>query len=223
MTNRKQIAIDGPASAGKSTVAKILAEKLGFVYCDTGAMYRSLTLVALNNKVETNQEEALLDLLNGISITFKQMADGQHVFIDDQDVTTQIRGERVTSYVSEVSSFKSVREEMVRRQQKLADKESIIMDGRDVGTVILPDADLKVFLVASVDERAERRFKENKSKGMTVDFSGIKADIIRRDEYDMTRKNSPLTQANDAILVDTTGLSIAEVVLEIEKLAKRNF
>lgn len=218
-----QIAIDGPASAGKSTVAKILAKKNGFIYCDTGAMYRALTLAAITKNIDLDSEEALMALLNDIKISFTQEKDGQHVHLNDEDVTLAIRNNDVTNSVSKVSAYKSIREEMVIRQQDIASSMSIVMDGRDIGTVVLPNADLKVFLVASVTERAERRYKENHAKGIETDFESLKQEIADRDHYDSTRKNSPLVQAEDAILVDTSGLSIAEVVENIEKLMKTLF
>ncbi|MDT2815887.1 (d)CMP kinase [Vagococcus carniphilus] len=218
MKKNIQVAIDGPASAGKSTVAKILAKKNGFIYCDTGAMYRALTLAAIENKTNMDSEKDLLTLLNQLVISFNQQADGQHVFLNEKDVTLLIRDNDVTNSVSKVSAYKSIREEMVLRQQKIAESNSIVMDGRDIGTVVLPNASLKIFLVASVTERAERRFKENISKGIDTDFEALKKEIADRDHYDSTRKNSPLVQAEDAILVDTSGLNIEEVVLKIEKL-----
>lgn len=223
MTRTIQIAIDGPASAGKSTVAKILAKKNGFIYCDTGAMYRALTLAAISQNVDLDSEDALKALLNDITIRFTQETDGQHVHLNDEDVTLAIRNNDVTNSVSKVSAYKSIREEMVVRQQKIAQSMSIVMDGRDIGTVVLPQADLKIFLVASVTERAERRYKENQSKGIVSDFESLKKEIADRDHYDSTRKNSPLVQAEDAILVDTSGLSINEVVESIEKLMKTLF
>ncbi|MEQ7221487.1 (d)CMP kinase [Vagococcus fluvialis] len=223
MNKKIQIAIDGPASAGKSTVAKILAKKNGYIYCDTGAMYRALTLAAINNKIDMDSEEALMSLLSQLSISFTQEKDGQHVHLNEKDVTNEIRSNDVTNSVSKVSAYKTIREEMVIRQQKFADSSSIVMDGRDIGTVVLPSADLKIFLVASVTERAERRYKENLSKGIESDFEKLKQEIADRDHYDSTRKNSPLVQAEDAILVDTSGLTIDEVVEKIEKLMKTLF
>ncbi|WNF89015.1 (d)CMP kinase [Vagococcus fluvialis] len=223
MNKKIQIAIDGPASAGKSTIAKILAKKNGYIYCDTGAMYRALTLAAINNKIDMDSEEALMSLLSQLSISFTQEKDGQHVHLNEKDVTNEIRSNDVTNSVSKVSAYKTIREEMVIRQQKFADSSSIVMDGRDIGTVVLPNADLKIFLVASVTERAERRYKENLSKGIESDFEKLKQEIADRDHYDSTRKNSPLVQAEDAILVDTSGLTIDEVVEKIEKLMKTLF
>ena len=223
MKKTVQIAIDGPASAGKSTVAKILAKKNGFIYCDTGAMYRAITLAALENNVDMDSEEALTSLLKRLTIDFSQEEDGQHVFLNEKDVTNEIRTNDVTNSVSKVSAYKSIREEMVRRQQVIAESNSIVMDGRDIGTVVLPKADLKIFLVASVIERAERRYKENIAKGIETDFDVLKQEIADRDHYDSNRKNSPLVQAEDAILVDTTGLNIEEVVESIEKHMKTLF
>ena len=218
MEKKIQIAIDGPASAGKSTVAKILAKKNGFIYCDTGAMYRTLTLAALKAQTNLDSEQDLMALLNQLSIEFSQEKDGQHVFLNQADVTDAIRSNEVTNSVSKVSAYKDIREEMVVRQQKIAESNSIVMDGRDIGTVVLPNADLKVFLVASVEERAERRYKENVAKGIETDFEELKKEIADRDHYDSTRKNSPLVQATDAVLVDTSGLTIEKVVEKIEKL-----
>ncbi|MGX7023557.1 (d)CMP kinase [Vagococcus hydrophili] len=220
MTKSIQVAIDGPASAGKSTVAKILAKKRGYIYCDTGAMYRALTLSALENKADLDSETELESLLETITISFKQKEDGQHVYLNEQDVTDEIRVSDVTNAVSKVSAYKTIREEMVNRQQKITSSNSIVMDGRDIGTVVLPNADLKIFLVASVEERAERRYKENLSKGIQTDFETLKKEIADRDHYDSNRKNSPLVQAEDAILVDTSGLTIPEVVQKIEKELK---
>lgn len=218
MTNNKQIAIDGPASAGKSTVAKILAKKMNYIYCDTGAMYRALTLAALRQNADISSEIELTKILAEIEISFKQMVDGQHVFLNGEDVTQEIRLPEVTNSVSEVSSFKKVRAELVSRQRKFSDSDSIVMDGRDIGTVVLPEADLKIFLVASVEERAQRRYDENTKNGINTPFDVLKKEIEDRDTYDSTRKESPLVQAEDAILVDTTGLNIDQVVQKIEDL-----
>lgn len=213
-----KIAIDGPASSGKSTIAKILADELQLVYVDTGAMYRSLTYAALKNNVPVDNESDLIHLLNNSEITLKREGAGQLVFVNEEDVTNEIRQNDVTNNVSVVSSFAGVREEMVRRQQKLAVHTGVIMDGRDIGTVVLPNADVKIFLVASVDERAERRFLENKEKGIESNFTQLKQEIVARDEYDSNRENSPLKQAEDAVLLDTTGLSINEVVEKCKEI-----
>ena len=207
-----KIAIDGPASSGKSTIAKLLADKYSLVYVDTGAMYRTLTYLALKNNVPVDTEKLLLDLLNKTTISFKKIEEGQLVYADDEDVTDAIRSHEVTNNVSEVSAFGKIREELVSRQQEIANDTRVVMDGRDIGTVVLPDADVKIFLVASVEERAERRYLENKEKGIDSDFERLKQEIINRDAYDSNREVSPLKQADDAVRLDTTSLSIEEVV-----------
>ena len=207
-----KIAIDGPASSGKSTIAKILADKYGLVYVDTGAMYRTLTYLALKNNISVDSEDQLLELLGETKISFERIEEGQLVYANDENVTDAIRGHEVTNNVSKVSAFAKVREELVSRQQQIADHTGVVMDGRDIGTVVLPDADVKIFLVASVEERAERRYLENKEKGIDSDFKRLKQEIIGRDEYDSNREVSPLKQADDAVRLDTTSLSISEVV-----------
>lgn len=216
MVEKLKIAIDGPASAGKSTVAKILAEKLNYIYCDTGAMYRTLTYMALKENA-ISDEDYLVKLLDKAKITFAQRVDGQHVFLNNQDVTEVIRQTDVTNNVSAVSAFPKVRKELVKRQQEIAKEGGIVMDGRDIGTAVLPLAEVKFFLVASVEERAMRRYKENLSKNIKTEFETLKQEIERRDYLDTTRKVSPLTQAKDAKLIDTTGLNIQEVVAEMLK------
>lgn len=219
MTNLNiKIAIDGPASSGKSTIAKILAESYQLVYVDTGAMYRTLTYLALKNKIAIDNEEELVALLADTDIIFARNETGQSVYANKEDVTLAIRQHDVTNNVSLVSSFALVREELVKRQQKIAQATGVVMDGRDIGTVVLPNADVKIFLVASAEERAKRRYLENKEKGIETDFERLKEEIIARDEFDSNREISPLKQANDAVRLDTTSLSIAEVVEECKKI-----
>lgn len=215
-----KIAIDGPASSGKSTIAKLLAEEYGLVYVDTGAMYRALTFQALKEGIEIDQENQLVDLLRNLEITFQRGTDGQLVFVNGQDVTKDIRQNDVTNNVSMVASFEKVREELVERQREIAKDIGVAMDGRDIGTVVLPEADVKIFLVASVEERAIRRHLENQEKGIASDLEKLKAEIINRDTLDMNRKVSPLKQAEDAVLLDTTGQSIIEVVNECKEIIK---
>lgn len=217
MTNF-QVAIDGPASAGKSTIAKILATKLNFVYVDTGAMYRTITLAAKKNGIAYNDEEKIKKLLLQTEIRFEPGTPVQRVFLNDNDVTDEIRSAEVTNNVSVVASFPDVRSNLVNRQREIANSNSVIMDGRDIGTTVLPEADIKIFLVASVDERAQRRYKENVAKGMTTDLETLKHEIEARDYKDSHRQISPLTQAKDAILVDTTGQSIDDVVAKIANI-----
>ncbi|WP_394457124.1 (d)CMP kinase [Leuconostoc suionicum] len=217
MTNF-QVAIDGPASAGKSTIAKILATKLNFVYVDTGAMYRTITLAAKKNGIAYNDEEKIKKLLSQTEIRFEPGTPVQRVFLNDTDVTDEIRSAEVTNNVSVVASFADVRSNLVNRQREIANSNSVIMDGRDIGTTVLPEADIKIFLVASVDERAQRRYKENVAKGMTTDLETLKHEIEARDYKDSHRQISPLTKAKDAILVDTTGQSIDEVASKIANI-----
>lgn len=212
------IAIDGPASSGKSTVAKILASDYGFIYVDTGAMYRTITYLAIKHHVAFSDEDKLAQLAIDYPITFKQSAHGQLVFVDGEDITMAIRQPDVTAAVSEVSAHGKVREELVEAQRKLAKTGGIVMDGRDIGTTVLPAAEAKIFLVASVEERAQRRYKENQAKGIEMDFDAIKEAIAKRDYLDSHREVSPLIQAEDAILVDTTGMSIIQVVEKIKAI-----
>lgn len=212
------IAIDGPASSGKSTVAKILAKMYGYIYCDTGAMYRALTYCALTNQVALDDEAALVGLLDQYPISFEQGDGFQKVFLGEEEVTEAIRQPEVTNAVSIVAKQEKVRHAMVELQQAIGRAGGVVMDGRDIGTAVLPYAEVKIFLVASVEERAERRYKENIEKGIDTDFDILKAEIERRDYIDSTREVSPLVQAEDAILIDTTGLSIEEVVKAIEKI-----
>lgn len=215
------IAIDGPASSGKSTVAKILANDYGFIYTDTGAMYRSVTLMAIKAGVAFTDEDALVQLIHENAISFKQTDQGQLVFINDNNVTEDIRQPEVTNNVSEVSAHEAVRRELVKKQQEIAKASGVVMDGRDIGTAVLPNAEVKIFLVASVIERAERRYKENQSKGIITDFQTLKEEIEHRDLLDSTRKISPLKKAADAELLDTTGMTIQQVVTSIKEIVEK--
>lgn len=210
-----QVAIDGPASAGKSTVAKIVAKKLKYIYCDTGAMYRAVTYAAIKNDIKLDDDQALKNLLNEIEIKFIPAEPEQRVFVNDEEVTRAIRTPEITNSVSLVSAQPSVRAELTFRQQEIAQAGGIVMDGRDIGTTVLPNAQVKIFLVASVHERAIRRFKENQEKGIDTPLIVLEKEIEERDYKDSHREISPLTQAKDAILVDTTSLNIDEVVNKI--------
>lgn len=215
------IAIDGPAAAGKSTVAKIVAEKLKYIYVDTGAMYRALTLKVLNLDIDPSDEEAVLEVLLETDIELTNESNGQRVLLDGQDVTNEIRHQPVSANVSYIAKLPTVRKEMLKRQQELAKDRGVVMDGRDIGTHVLPNAAVKIFLVASVEERAKRRHEENMAKGIPSELDQLKKEIQQRDEIDSNREIAPLTKAEDAIEVDTTSLSIEEVVdrilLEVEK------
>ncbi len=212
-----KLAIDGPAGSGKSTISKLIANRLGWTHIDTGAMYRAVTLKAINLGIDLEQESSYL-FLESIHIHY----DSDKIFIDQDDVTEEIRKPEVTNNVSLVSSFPYVRSKMVELQQKAAQHGNIIMDGRDIGTVVLPNADLKIFLTAHLEERAKRRLKENKSKGKEIDMTKMISDIETRDIKDSTRKESPLRKAEDAVELDTTHLSIDEVVNEIIKKLPKN-
>ncbi|AGM98990.1 (d)CMP kinase [Streptococcus iniae] len=217
-----RIAIDGPASSGKSTVAKIVAKNLGYTYLDTGAMYRSATYIALKNHYSASDVTAILNQLSEHPISFKKGSDGsQLVFLGNQDVTLAIRQNDVTNNVSWVSALAEIREELVKQQQRIAKDGAIIMDGRDIGTVVLPDAELKIFLIASVDERAQRRYKENLEKGIETDLELLKKEIEARDYKDSHRAVSPLKAAEDAIVFDTTGIGIEGVVNFIQEKAEK--
>ncbi|TXR63553.1 (d)CMP kinase [Bacillus sp. AY18-3] len=215
MDKRISIAIDGPAAAGKSTVAKVVAKKLSYVYIDTGAMYRTITYAALEQKVDIENEEKLMEVVKNVNIEFQQGENTQLVFLNGQDVSEVIRTPEVTNRVSIVAKHRLVREEMVRRQQELAEKGGVVMDGRDIGTHVLPDAEVKIFMLASVEERAERRHLENINKGFDSNLEQLKKEIAQRDKLDSEREVSPLKKADDALELDTTSLSIEEVVQKI--------
>ena len=218
MENKISIAIDGPAAAGKSTVAKIVAEKLSYIYIDTGAMYRALTYKAIYNQLNLEEEELLLDMLLSTDIELKPSDKGQLVFLDNHNVTDLIRTSDVTNSVSYVARQPKVREEMVKRQQAFATEGGVVMDGRDIGTHVLPNAEVKVFLLASVEERAERRHTENLEKGFPSDLEKLKEEIAKRDKIDSEREVAPLKKASDAIEIDTTSLTIPDVVEKIMAL-----
>ena len=215
MDKRISIAIDGPAAAGKSTVAKVVAKKLSYVYIDTGAMYRAITYAALEQKVDIENEEKLMEVVKNVNIEFQQGENTQLVFLNGQDVSEVIRTPDVTNRVSIVAKHRLVREEMVRRQQELAEKGGVVMDGRDIGTHVLPDAEVKIFMLASVEERAERRHLENLNKGFDSNLEQLQEEIAQRDKLDSEREVSPLKKADDALELDTTSLSIEEVVQKI--------
>ncbi|WP_090867203.1 (d)CMP kinase [Oceanobacillus limi] len=209
------IAIDGPAAAGKSTVAKIVAYELSYIYIDTGAMYRALTLKATNQSLALEDETSLAKLLQDTKIELKQSNEGQRVLLDGEDVTLEIRSQIVTNNVSYVAKHKAIREEMVARQQSLANYRGVVMDGRDIGTHVLPDAEVKIFLIASVEERAKRRYEENVQKGFPSDLEELKKEIEQRDLIDSKREVAPLLKAEDAIEIDTTSLTIDQVAQKI--------
>ena len=214
------IAIDGPAGAGKSTIARLAAKELGFVYVDTGAMYRAIALYLLDSKIDINDEAALKNALDNIHINIVYEAGVQHVFLDLQDVSTEIRSEKVGNMASTSSALPPVREKLLDLQRGIAAKNDVIMDGRDIGTNILPNAELKIYLTASVDVRAKRRYDELVLHGEKPDLEEIKKDIETRDYQDMNRDIAPLKQADDAVLIDSSEMTISEVVDEIIRLKK---
>jgi CMP/dCMP kinase len=218
MGKRISIAIDGPAAAGKSTVAKRLAEKLSYLYIDTGAMYRALTYRALQEGIDLNDEHQLLNILKDTYIELKPSEHGQLVFMNGEDVTNVIRQADVTNSVSIVAKHKLVREEMVARQRAFAQNGGVVMDGRDIGTHVLPNAEVKIFLKASVEERAKRRHAENLARGFESDLEKLKEEIAYRDKLDSEREIAPLKKAEDAIEIDTTSLSIDDVVNRIMEI-----
>jgi cytidylate kinase len=216
MKQKLSIAIDGPAAAGKSTVAKIIAEHYSYIYIDTGAMYRALTYKALQENIDLKDEDNVADVLSNINIELHPSENGQIVTINKDNVTEIIRSNEVTNNVSIVAMHPKVREEMLQRQRQLATEGGVVMDGRDIGTHVLPDAELKIFLRASVEERAKRRHEENLKKGFASDFEQLKQEISNRDKLDSEREVAPLKKAEDAIEIDTTALSIHDVVKRIE-------
>ncbi|MFZ4452257.1 (d)CMP kinase [Salibacterium aidingense] len=214
------IAIDGPAGAGKSTVAKTAASKLQYVYIDTGAMYRALAWAALNHNADIQDEAFLSSLLRRTNIELQPSEDGNRVFVNNEEVTGAIRSNEVTAAVSDVSAHAGVREQMVNKQKELAAGKGAVLDGRDIGTTVLPEAELKVYLIASVEERAKRRHLENIEKGLRSELQMMQKDIQARDEKDAGREISPLIKAEDAVEIDTTNLSIPETADRICELAE---
>lgn len=221
------IAIDGPAASGKSTVGRILAEALGFVFLDTGSMYRAVTLAALKRRVDINDESLVTLLAGEIDIEIQPVSDAPDgrmytVLVDGEDITWELRSPEVDAHVSQVSSYLGVRSEMVRQQRLFGQHGRVVMVGRDIGTVVMPDAPLKLFITASAEERAHRRWQERRSRGHSDEYDAILADVIRRDEFDSSRRYAPLRPAKDAIVIDTTDKSAEAIVEEILALLKGN-
>lgn len=212
------IAIDGPAGAGKSTIAKQLAKELSFIYVDTGAMYRSMALYFMRNGIAKEDEAAISDACKTVEVSIAYENGEQQVLLNGENVSKEIRKEEVGKMASATSVYKEVRKKLVELQQKLAADKDVIMDGRDIGTCVLPNAQVKIYLTASVETRAERRYQELQEKGATCDLEVIKKDIADRDYQDMHREISPLKQAEDAILVDSSDMGIEEVVETIKNI-----
>ena len=212
------IAIDGPAGAGKSTIAKEVAKRLGFIYVDTGAMYRSMALYFIRHDIAAQDEEKIAAACPDIDVSIAYQDGEQQVILNGENVNGLIRTEQVSMMTSDTSKYPVVREKLLSLQRGLAEKENVIMDGRDIGTCVLPNADVKIYLTASAAERARRRYKEQTERGVDCDIKEIERDIIARDEQDMNREVAPLRQAEDAVLVDSSDMTIDQVVDEIIRI-----
>ena len=219
-THKIAVAVDGPAGAGKSSISKIVAKKLGYLYIDTGAMYRSVTWAVLHNHIDVNNQEAVEALLPELDLTMEASDDSCKVFIAGQDVTDFIRTPQVNNAVSIVASYKGVRQYLVERQRLMAEAGGVILDGRDIGSVVLPNAELKIYLTASVEARAMRRYLEVKGTVNEQTLEDIKESVMQRDDMDKNRKESPLIQVEDAVLVDSSEMTFDETVERILHLVQ---
>lgn len=219
-THKIAVAVDGPAGAGKSSISKIVAKKLGYLYIDTGAMYRSVTWAVLHNHIDVNNQKAVEALLPELDLTMEASDDSCKVFIAGQDVTDFIRTPQVNNAVSIVASYKGVRQYLVERQRLMAEAGGVILDGRDIGSVVLPDAELKIYLTASVEARAMRRYLEVKGTSNEQPLEDIKESVMQRDDMDKNRKESPLIQVEDAVLVDSSDMTFDETVEHILHLVQ---
>lgn len=220
------IAIDGPAAVGKSTMGKIIARELGFLYIDTGAIYRAITWKVLKNNINVYDEDTISNLVSNTYITIEKknrnsLKGYYNIFIDGEDVTEEIRSPKIDQNVSQIAKLPKIRKQLIYLQRKLAKKGNIIMEGRDIGSVILPQADIKLYFTASEEERIKRRYKELVDKGYNIDYKEVKKQIVQRDEIDSKRKYAPLIKAKDAILIDSTEKSIEEVKDKILKTIKK--
>ena len=212
------IAIVGPAGSGKSTIAKVLSEKLGIIYVDTGAMYRTVAYYCMKNGINTTDGKAVEAALDSIDMEIKMEGGIQHMILNGEDVTDHIRSAEVGQGASDVGVFIPVRDKLVKMQQEMAQKVSVVMDGRDIGTVVLPKAEVKIYLNADVEERAKRRLKDFVEKGKTDTLENVVEQIKQRDHNDMTREYNPLRKADDALEIDTTGMTIDQVTSEVLKI-----
>lgn len=220
LNKRLNIAIDGPAGAGKSTIAKMVSKKLNCIYVDTGAMYRAVALFFIKNGIASDDEKRIAKEIENIQVDIQFEAGDQKVLLNGKDVTEEIRAERVGNWASEISKYTLVREYLVKMQREVATKQDVVMDGRDIGTVVLPQANVKIYLTASSKVRAMRRYNELTQKGVFCDIHDIEQGIMERDAQDMNREISPLRQAKDAILIDSSNMTIDEVVEKIVSLVR---
>ena len=220
LNKRLNIAIDGPAGAGKSTIAKMVSKKLNCIYVDTGAMYRAVALFFIKNGIASDDEKRIAKEIENIQVDIQFEAGDQKVLLNGKDVTEEIRAERVGNWASEITKYILVREYLVKMQREVATKQDVVMDGRDIGTVVLPQANVKIYLTASSKVRAMRRYNELTQKGVFCDIHDIEQGIMERDAQDMNREISPLRQAKDAILIDSSNMTIDEVVEKIVSLAR---
>ncbi len=220
MNQRFSIALDGPSGAGKSTIARALAQRLGITYLDTGAMYRAVALYVLNAGAQPSAKDQVIPLLDEIDIEIRFTDAGQRVLLNGQDVSEAIRENPVSPAASQVAAIPEVRERLVAMQREMASRRSVVMDGRDIGTAVLPDATLKIFLTASAHERARRRFEELRQKGEEVEFEALQRQMLERDYNDSHRAASPLRRAEDAVKLDSTGMDIEQVVEAAEALLR---
>jgi len=216
------IALDGPAGAGKSTIAKAVAKRIGYIYVDTGALYRAIAFYVMSKGVDTKSSENIFPLLTEINVELKFIENAQHVFLNDEDISEKIRTPEISMGASNVSALPCVREFLFNLQKDIAKSNNIIMDGRDIGTVVLPDADVKIFLTASPEDRAQRRFDELQQKGSDVSYDNVLAEIIERDYNDSNREIAPLKQADDAILVDTTESTLENSIERLYSIIQEN-
>ncbi len=214
------VAIDGPAGAGKSTIAKLVAKEKGFVYVDTGAMYRALAVHFLDQGIRPEETERIIDACKDAEVTIRYEDGMQQVYLNRRNITGRLRDEEVGNMASKSSPVPEVRAKLLNLQQSLAREQDVIMDGRDIGTCVLPNADVKVYLTASVDTRAKRRYDELQEKGIACDLEEIKRDIAERDERDMNRETAPLRKAEDAVLIDSSDMTIDEVAAAIIGLCR---
>lgn len=214
------VAIDGPAGAGKSTIAKLVAKEKGYIYVDTGAMYRGLAIYFLDKGIQPQESEKVIEACKDAEVTIAYEDAVQHVYLNGKDISSRLRNEEVGNMASVTSAIPEVRKKLLELQQNLAKTQNVIMDGRDIGTCVLPHADVKVYLTASVETRAKRRYQELQEKGEDCNLEEIAHDIEERDRRDMTREIAPLKQAEDAVLVDSSDMTIAEVVKTIVDLCR---